>query len=64
MTSDKVGWYLYYMKSCVLNQLGILYQKIKPAKEAEHPLQDAPTLTDSQDISGGSCSPSSGIPAG
>ena len=32
-------------------------------KEAEHPLQDAPKLTDSQDTFGGSCSPSSGIPA-
>ena len=39
-------------------------EKRSEAKEAEHPLQDAPTLTDSQDTSGGSCSPSSGIPAG
>ena len=39
-------------------------EKRNEAKEAEHPLQDAPTLTDSQDTSGGSCSPSSGIPAG
>ena len=39
-------------------------EKRNKAKEAEHPLQDAPTLTDSQDTSGGSCSPSSGIPAG
>ena len=41
-----------------------LIEKRNEAKEAEHPLQDAPTLTDSQDTSGGSCSPSSGIPAG
>jgi len=33
-------------------------------KEAEHPLQDAPELTELRDTSGGSCSPSSGIPAG
>ena len=39
-------------------------EKRSEAKEAEHPLQDAPTLTDSQDTSGGSCSPSSGTPAG
>ena len=39
-------------------------EKRNGAKEAEHPLQDAPTLTDSQDTSGGSCSPSSGTPAG
>lgn len=39
-------------------------EKRSEAKEAEHPLQDAPTLTDSQDTSGGSCLPSSGIPAG
>ena len=38
-------------------------EKRNEAKEAEHPLQDAPTLTDSQDTSGGSCSPSSGTPA-
>lgn len=39
-------------------------EKRSEAKEAEHPLQDAPTLTDSQDTSDGSCSPSSDIPAG
>ena len=39
-------------------------EKRNEAKEAEHPLQDAPKLTDSQDTSGGSCSPSSGTPAG
>lgn len=39
-------------------------EKIPMAKESEHPLQDAPKLTDSQDISDGSCSPSSDIPAG
>ena len=39
-------------------------EKRATAKESEHPLQDAPKLTDSQDTSGGSCSPSSGTPAG
>lgn len=39
-------------------------EKRDETKESEHPLQDAPTLTDSQDTSGGSCSPSSGIPVG
>ena len=39
-------------------------EKRNETKEAEHPLQDAPKLTDSQDTSDGSCSPSEDIPVG
>ena len=39
-------------------------EKIPVAKESEHPLQDAPKLTDSQDTSDGSCLSSAGTPAG
>ena len=39
-------------------------EKRNEAKEAEHPLQDAPKLTELRDTSDGSCSPSEDIPVG
>ena len=39
-------------------------EKRNETKEAEHPLQDAPKLTELRDTSDGSCSPSEDIPVG
>ena len=63
MTSDKMSNYLYYKFNYSPIQSDFK-EKTTLTKEAEHPLQDAPKLTELRDISGGSCSPSVGILAG
>ncbi len=63
MTSDKMSNYLYYKFNHSPIQSDFK-EKTTLTKEAEHPLQDAPKLTELRDTSDGSCSPSEDIPVG